>query len=203
MDRGADVNLQNQHGASPLLEAIARNRNSMILKLLQSPFIDAAIVDLEQHSILHVAAASANTLTLQVLSTFKLEGIDIHARRYDGLTALDVAEKRQKEQNDQDDPDELINEKWVAAFRTLLEQAVQTARGPPPPYKPFKDEEDRFTDYSRTESPTSSIYHDAKSYLNLKINVGRPSSLVGSLTGSPLVSRPSTPLLRGPPDPST
>jgi ankyrin repeat protein len=161
VDHGADVNLQNQHGASPLLEAIARNRNSMILKLLQSPVIDVAIVDVKQRSILHVAAASANISTLQVLSSFKLEGIDIHARQYDGLTALDVAEKRQKEQNDQDDADNLINEKWVAAFRTLLEHAVQIAQGVPPPCKPFKDEEDHFTDYSHTESPTSSIYHDA------------------------------------------
>ncbi|KAF2033158.1 ankyrin [Setomelanomma holmii] len=70
VDHGADVSLQDQHGASHLSEAIARNSSSMVPKLLQSPAINVTTLDVKQRSILHVAAASAIILTLQVLSSF-------------------------------------------------------------------------------------------------------------------------------------
>ncbi|CAO2649605.1 Nn.00g069900.m01.CDS01 [Neocucurbitaria sp. VM-36] len=200
IDRGADVNLQDQNGNSPLSEAISRNRKSMALKLLQNSSIDTATLDNNKRTVLHVAATSAGRPMLQLLATFKLEGIDIHAQQADGMTAFDVAERRQREQKENDDEDTKIDEKWVSAFRTLMDHVVKAAQGPPPPYEPFKDEEDRYTEYATTDSPCSSVYYDAKPHLPLQLRTTRPSSLVGSMTGSPLASRPGTPLFKRAPD---
>jgi ankyrin repeat protein len=188
VDNGADVNIQDQSGINAFMEAVARNKNAMATKLLQSRFIDTATLDSRKQSILHYAAADAGTSMLQLLSTFNIEGVDVNGKRDDGQTPLDVAEARQENLQESSKTNKL-DEAWIKAFSTLLENVVEAAQGPPPPYK---DEEDRFTNYSFTNSPGSSVYFDAKVHLPRNIYTKGAPSLAASSTHSPVASRPTS-----------
>ncbi|TKX26615.1 hypothetical protein C1H76_1147 [Elsinoe australis] len=78
-----------------------------------------------------------------------------------GLTAIDIAEKRQVAPTEKSD----IDDSWVHAFTLLLEHVAESVYGPPPAYK---DVEDQATDYSRTSTTSrgSSVYQDAKQHLS-------------------------------------
>ncbi|KAI1193233.1 ankyrin [Nemania serpens] len=158
VDHGADVNLQDRDGISPLAESIQRNRHAITNKLLQNSFIDTAILDGCRRSILHHAAVSADKDMLRLLASYDLEGLDPNDRDTDGLTPLDIAVKRQSRENDDSEPCP-IDDAWVAAFSLLMEHVATIAQGPAPVYK---DEEDQYIEYASTGSPTSSVYFDAR-----------------------------------------
>ncbi|PNS17904.1 hypothetical protein CAC42_3863 [Sphaceloma murrayae] len=161
VDRGADVTLQDQWGCSPLLAAVGANNIEMTSKLLQSPFVDTGVVDCQNRLVLHYAAANADAALLQLLTNHRSEGVDITAKSTAGHTAFDVVEQRQAEGLHESKTG--IDEVWMRLFAALLEHVTQIVQGPPPPYR---DVEDQATDYSRTDSRGSSVYHDAKQHLS-------------------------------------
>lgn len=158
VDHGAEVNLQDKDGISPLAESIRYNRNATTNKLLQNSFIDTTVLDNCRRSIFHHAASKANNKVLRLLASFKLEGIDPNGRDRDGLMPLDIALKRQARETD-DSKLCLMDEAWVAAFSLVMENVTTITQGPLPTYK---DEEDQFIGYASTDSPSSSIYFDAR-----------------------------------------
>ncbi|KAI0415282.1 ankyrin [Xylaria grammica] len=158
VDHGAEVNLQDKDGISPLAESIRYNRHAITDKLLQNNFIDTAILDNCRRSILHHAASKADKKMLRLLASFKLEGIDPNGRDRDGLMPLDIAVKRQARETD-DSELCLIDDAWVATFSLVMENVTTITEGLPPTYK---DEEDQFIGYASTDSPSSSVYFDAR-----------------------------------------
>lgn len=167
---GANVNLQDMNGVTAFHEAVSRNLLLSARMLLKCRRVESSIKDHKEQTVLHHAAASANAHMLQLLTAARLEGIDIAAKRTDGSTALELAANRWPHAIGLHEPD--LNEKsaedshqhnlesrlWDCAFQKLLQSVKDAADSPIPRYK---DEEDRFTDYTDTDSPATSKYFDA------------------------------------------
>jgi len=164
---GADVNLRDMNGVTAMHEAVSRNSLLAARMLLKCRRVDHKIIDAKGQNVLHYAATSANIQMLQLLTMAKLEDIDIAAERDDGCSALDLAAKRWPHSHANDDDcdgekptesDDLESRLWDRAFQVLVRSVKARSNSPTPRYK---DEEDRFTDYSATDSPLSSKYFDA------------------------------------------
>lgn len=168
---GANVNIQDMNGVTAFHEAVSRNSLQSVRLLLKSRRVDSCIKDGKDQSVLHYAAAHANVQMLQLLTAARLEGIDIADKRTDGLTALELAADRwfyedtgvaevdfADEKHADNHHGNLESRLWDRAFEVFVKSVKEAADSPIPRYK---DEEDRFTDYTDTDSPGTSKYFDA------------------------------------------
>ncbi|KAK5696832.1 hypothetical protein LTR97_008136 [Elasticomyces elasticus] len=159
LDNGADVNIRDCNGLTPLLEAVARNDHVAVKLILRTHIVDATARDGRQRNVLHYAAEHADIAMLRLLAVARLEDLDVKSAREDGLSAIDIAEKRFGREVEEASVDEklAIDEDWIKTFTVLLESVMERARLVIPP---FKDEEDQSTEFL-TDSPADSLYLDA------------------------------------------
>lgn len=117
----AEVNHTNDHGHTPFYMGVQRNSHEALAVLSTAFSIQHALRDKYGNSILHCAAEWADIETLNLLHVARLLGLNIADTNVDGLTAIDVAEKRrlspQGERN--------VDSAWVTAFGELLESLAR------------------------------------------------------------------------------
>ncbi|MCJ1342207.1 hypothetical protein MMC31_000387 [Peltigera leucophlebia] len=117
----AEVNHTNDHGHTPFYIGVQRNSHEALAVLSTAFSIQHALRDKYGNSILHCAAEWADIETLNLLHVVRLLGLNIADTNVDGLTAIDVAEKRrlspQGERN--------VDSAWVTAFGELLESLAR------------------------------------------------------------------------------
>lgn len=168
VDRGADVNLSDDSGFTPFLAAVQNDNHVIVRILLQTGLVDTGTKDVTKQNVLHIAAANADYDMLILLTAAGLTGILVNDVREDGLSAIEVAEKRREAELQEKVIEEKaeVNETWIVAYGELLESIVAHVECPPP----YKDEEDQFTEYYTdhwTESAASSVYIDAFQHFSL------------------------------------
>ena len=93
LDLGADVNLQDYDGDTPLCEALLRHADKVTQLLLQRG-ASYTLIASNGDSILHLAAKSGGTATLEILIAAQLKGIDPYMQNRDGKTATIIAQER-------------------------------------------------------------------------------------------------------------
>lgn len=98
LDSGADVNLIGQIGGNntprtPVFDAVEYNCHE-ILQLLWSGGADFSIEGKSGPTIMHIAASFADVETLEMLTRFKLRLANVGAVNAEGLTVVDLFEKR-------------------------------------------------------------------------------------------------------------
>ena len=166
VDRGADVNLADMRGVTPFLAAVHQNNHAMVRVLLQTRLVDTGAQDYTMQNVLHIAAERSDMAMLMLLTAVRMEGVLVDQSREDGLSPIQVAEKRRELELQEKVSEEKVevDETWIIAYGELLESIVSRAGSP----LPYKDEEDQYTDYYTdhwTESATSSIYVDASQHV--------------------------------------
>jgi ankyrin repeat protein len=113
--RGADMELKEEYGRSPLLLAVRWN-NCIVTDLLLNAGADPTVIDFRRWTILHYAASTGEVETLQIITRYELKGVNKEHRSSDGMTATEMAQAR----------DDLCSEWWVA-FHELLSSMVEIA----------------------------------------------------------------------------
>jgi ankyrin repeat protein len=93
IERGANIDSGDRDGDTPLFEAI-HHRSHHCLDLRLQKGADHRRKNRWKNTILHMAAAFADHRVLEVLSTARLENIDVDARNIDGYTATEILEQR-------------------------------------------------------------------------------------------------------------
>ena len=93
LDLGADIDSQDFEGDTPLLDAVFQHADRVTQLLLQRGACYTLIAS-NGDSILHLAAKSGGTRTLNILIAAELKGIDPYAQNRDGKTATRVAQER-------------------------------------------------------------------------------------------------------------
>lgn len=131
--RGADPNLPNHQGATPLHHGVRHNSHEALDILLVNR-VNASIQDRSKRTVLHWAAESADSKTLGLLKKARLNGLNVHDQSHDGLTAIDIAEKRRN------DDDQLgkhtVDSAWIVAFADFLQSLVSPISSPISPKTP-------------------------------------------------------------------
>ncbi|GAB7347303.1 hypothetical protein MBLNU459_g3386t2 [Dothideomycetes sp. NU459] len=166
IDRGADVNLSDQSGITPFLAAVDSNSHAMVRVLLHTGFVDTSARDAAKQNVLHISAAKSDLDMLMLLIAAHITGVHVNDLREDGLSGIEIAEKRREAELQEKAAEEKVevDETWIIAYGKLLESVIAHVDSPPP----YKDEEDQFTDYcTGTESAASSVYIDAIQYMSL------------------------------------
>lgn len=90
---GADRHTSNKYGDTPLRETIHHNRHEFLKMLLQMG-TKYNEVNKSGSSILHAAALEGNSRTIEILTSFRVSGLDSSLRDNQGYTALELCEKR-------------------------------------------------------------------------------------------------------------
>ena len=140
--RGAEINATDRFGRLALHVAITFDHPGCIQRLVEhGASLTATTNALE--SVLHYAAQWAGLESLAVLHCSGLHGVDVDARvgavsdfqimKVKGLTALEIAERRQD-----------VTSEWLEMFRKLVERIRDPQNKAP--LAPVIDEEDEFYD---------------------------------------------------------
>ena len=114
--QGADVNLTNKLGVSPLISAVGLNQCDALQFLLEYPAVDLNIQDISGWRILRFAAAFGDHRTLQILQNHSALLVD--AYRAEGSQAKIVATYRNFP-----DPENYIASHDLSAHEEILWQA--------------------------------------------------------------------------------
>ncbi len=93
IERGADINIQDAQGYSPLDDAIRFSRLNIIVYLL-SHNADVNIQDNRGHTPLHRAAASRNDNNVDIVNLLLIAGANVDTQDDSGDTALHIAVER-------------------------------------------------------------------------------------------------------------
>lgn len=118
---GAEANQTNDHGHTPFYMGVQRNSHKALAILTTAFGIQHALRDKYGNSLLHCAAEWADIQTLDLLHMARLQGLNVADKNLDGLTAIDVAEKRRL--NSQGERN--VDFAWVTAFGELLESLAR------------------------------------------------------------------------------
>ena len=112
--RGANLDLCENGGTSSLMYSIEHNRHA-VLTLALSEGADCSLADKQGMTLLHYAATYGDLKTLRLLNrnSHGLKDVQVAACRHDGLTAIDLAEKRQG-----------VSQDWIAAFADLVNRLM-------------------------------------------------------------------------------
>ncbi|KAH9214032.1 ankyrin repeat-containing domain protein [Leptodontidium sp. 2 PMI_412] len=108
---GADLELKEEYGRSPLLLAVRWNNHAAVDFLLGAG-ADPDVIDFRRWTILHYAASTGDIELLQILARHgptALTGLDREGKSRDGMTATEMAQTR----------DDVCSE-WRVAFHELL-----------------------------------------------------------------------------------
>jgi ankyrin repeat protein len=91
---GADLNSRDDSGWTPLLRSVYQNSHQ-VLTLLLDEQADYSVISSNGDGILHLAAARADSTTLNKLTNATLKWLDVDARNNNNLTAEEVLAKRE------------------------------------------------------------------------------------------------------------
>ena len=137
---GADIHRRSSAGESAFSGAVAWNGHKILKKLLQLGADHCGdIKENDYGSFLHIAVERADTKTLTMLTDANLSPRDMHQKRDDGLTPLDIAQTRTN-----------VEPEWLDAFEPFLKSvdidlrpcsADYTPRNRIPGEYPTEDEE--------------------------------------------------------------
>ncbi|GAW16211.1 hypothetical protein ANO14919_056340 [Xylariales sp. No.14919] len=116
---GADLNIQDSGGFTPLLHHI-RDSAHLTVELFLQQHADYLLCTRDRRTVLHVAAEYADVRTLMALAAGRMHGLDIEQKDKQGITALQVAENRRLGKlKAWTSPEEQVG--WVVAWGRLLE----------------------------------------------------------------------------------
>ncbi|KAK4182753.1 ankyrin repeat-containing domain protein [Podospora australis] len=92
-EAGADINAAERDGRTPLSRAVESNAHEALALLLR---LDASHLRVNKagRTLLHTAAEVGDENTLKLLADFDLHGLDWRSENTNGMTALDVFERR-------------------------------------------------------------------------------------------------------------
>lgn len=90
---GADMEIPDSHGWTPLMWSLNRKHNDVTLLLLQHGANHLSRAN-NGWTILHFAIAAGDAATLDILASFKLDGLEPEAAAEDGSTATDLLKIR-------------------------------------------------------------------------------------------------------------
>ena len=118
LDRGADVDCANDAGFTSLHQAVRYNSHEALTALLEMD-LDYAARDCKKQTVLHWAAEFADLETISILRGEWLQGLSADDKCENGLTAIDIAEKRRDEEKKRGHT--TVDSQWITAFSDLLE----------------------------------------------------------------------------------
>lgn len=118
LDHGAEVNCANDAGCTSFHQSVRHNSHEA-LEILLTTDVEHSSRDRSSRTVLHWAAEWADVLTLGLLRQAQLRGLNVEDKRDDGLTAIDVAEKRREEKCPKDK--QTADSIWITAFGDFLE----------------------------------------------------------------------------------
>ena len=121
LNHGADVDCANDTGCTPLHQGVRHNSHEALAALLEMD-VDYAVRDLEKRTVLHWAAEHADLETISLLRVERLQGLSADDKDENGLTAIDIAEKRSDEEKERGH--NTIDSNWITAFSDLLESLM-------------------------------------------------------------------------------
>ncbi|KAI0467483.1 ankyrin repeat-containing domain protein [Xylaria cf. heliscus] len=117
--RGADLNIQDAAGFTPLLHHI-RDSAYLTVELFLQQHADHLLYTRDRRTVLHIAAEYADVQTLVALAAGRMHGLNIEQKDIKGSTALEVAENRRLGKlKPWTSPEERAA--WLAAWGRLLE----------------------------------------------------------------------------------
>lgn len=123
LDHGADTDRPNDAGVTPLQLGVRRNSHDAIAALLQSD-VNHAARDKRKRTVLHWAAECADLETLSLLRHEHLHGLNADDQCENGLTAIDIAEKRRDQETARGPQYNTVLSEWITAFSELLESLI-------------------------------------------------------------------------------
>lgn len=118
LDHEADVNWANDFGHTPFYQCVRFNSHEA-LEILLTTDIQHSSRHQKGATVLHLAAEWADIRTLGLLRQARLRGVHVGDRTDDGLTAIDVAERRREEKSPKDK--QTADSIWITAFGDFLE----------------------------------------------------------------------------------
>ena len=121
LDHGADVDCANDAGFTPLHQAVRYNSHEALTALLEVD-LDYAVRDCKKQTVLHWAAEFADLETISILRRERLQGLSADGKCENGLTAIDIAEKRGDEEKKRGH--NTVDSQWITAFSDLLESLM-------------------------------------------------------------------------------
>lgn len=121
LDHGADVDCANDAGFTSLHQAVRYNSHEALTALLAVD-LDYAVEDCKKQTVLHWAAEFADPETINILRRERLQGLSADGKCENGLTAIDIAEKRRDEEKKRGH--NTVDSQWITAFSDLLESLM-------------------------------------------------------------------------------
>ncbi|KAL8867386.1 MAG: hypothetical protein Q9174_005698 [Haloplaca sp. 1 TL-2023] len=113
LDHGANVNIPDREGDTPLFEAAARNAHDC-LELLLAWDADHLHIKTEKQTLLHVAATRGNKRTFDILANANLKGIDANAKDTMSMTVRSIFATRSG-----------VSDETNTAFQSLMASLAQ------------------------------------------------------------------------------
>ena len=123
LEHGADPDRPNFAGYTSLQQGVRCNSHEALAVLLEVEVYHAAR-DKQKRTVLHWAAEFADLETLGLLRYARLYGVNADDECEDGLTAIDVAEKRRDEEIQRGPGHNTVLSEWITAFSDLLESLM-------------------------------------------------------------------------------
>lgn len=122
LDHGADPDLLNHAGYTALHLGIRRNSYDALAVLLDGNVdVNYAVRDKKKRTVLHWAAEYAELNVLSLLQDRPLYGLNADDQCENGLTAIDIAQKRRDQETARGLEYNTVLSEWIAAFTNLLE----------------------------------------------------------------------------------
>lgn len=118
LSHGTDVNCGNNFDYTPFYQCVRFNSHEA-LEILLTTDVKHSPRHPKDVTVLHVAAEWADTRTLGLLRQARLRGVHVEDKSDDGLTAIDVAERRREEKSPRDK--QTADSIWITAFGDFLE----------------------------------------------------------------------------------
>ena len=112
IDRGANIEHISKHKETPLMEAVIHGSHRC-LQLLLNKGASYSGTNARGNTILHLAALNADIETLRILADHNLKNVNEYARNADGLKAIEIAQKWERDRNDE-------SQRLLHAFMALM-----------------------------------------------------------------------------------
>lgn len=121
LNHGAEVDCANDTGRTPLHQRVRHNSHEALAALLEVD-VDYAVREVEKRMVFHWAAEYADLETISLLRGERLQGLNADDKCENGLTAIDIAEKRSDEEKERGH--NTVDSHRITSFSDLLESLM-------------------------------------------------------------------------------